>query len=263
MLHTQLFRMTTQMTPPLPWLEAGQPFPNWRQAWGESSPAPGLLCAGNDLAVTTLQQAYACGIFPWYSAGQPLLWWCPEPRMVLQVDHFRMSQSFQKTLKKFIRSPACEIRVDCAFTEVMRACSSSPRHGQSGTWILPEMINAYTELHQAGMAHSVETWVNGQLMGGLYGVGMGHAVFGESMFHRATDSSKIALAALVALCRQHQVMQIDCQQNTRHMASLGAAEMPRDEFVSRVQSLAKMPAFDWTFASTYWNNLALSGTDYT
>lgn len=117
------------------------------------------------------------------------------------------------------------------------------------------MIHAYTKLHQAGMAHSVETWVNGEIMGGLYCVSMGHAVFGESMFHRATDASKIALAALVALCRQHQVIQIDCQQNTRHMASLGAAEMPREEFVSRVQRLANMPPFAWNFTPAHWDNL--------
>lgn len=249
--------MTSELIPPLPWLEAGQPFPPWWQTWEKGSPAPGLLCAGCDLGVKTLIQAYANGIFPWYSAGQPLLWWCPDPRMVLQVDHFRISPSFKKTIKKFIRSPVCEIRIDSAFIKVMQACSSSPRPGQTDTWILPEMVHAYTKLHQAGLAHSVETWVNGQLMGGLYCVGIGRAVFGESMFHRSTDASKIALAALVALCRQHHVTQIDCQQNTKHLASLGAAEMPREEFVNRVQSLAKMPSFDWKFASVYWNHLAV------
>jgi len=245
------------MMPPLPWLKAGQPFPPFEQTWGEDSPAPGLLCAGNDLGVDTLKRAYACGIFPWYSAGQPLLWWCPEPRMVLQVERFHMSPSLKKTIKKFARSSVCEIRIDCAFTEVMQACSASPRQGQSGTWILPEMVEAYTKLHQAGVAHSVETWVEGQLAGGLYGVGIGHAVFGESMFHRATDASKIALAALVALCRQHHIPQIDCQQNTRHLSSLGAGEMQRAEFVRRVQSLTQMPAFEWKFAPVYWNNLAV------
>ncbi|NCN70236.1 MAG: leucyl/phenylalanyl-tRNA--protein transferase [Rhodoferax sp.] len=243
------------MTLPLPWLEAGQPFPPFDQTWGEESPAPGLLCAGNDLSVDTLKHAYANGIFPWYSAGQPPLWWCPDPRMVLHVNNFRVSSSLKKTIKKFSSSNANEIRIDSAFKDVIQACSTISRSGQSDTWILPEMINAYSNLHQAGLAHSVETWVDGQLIGGLYGVGIGHAVFGESMFHRSTDASKIALAALVALCHQHHIPQIDCQQNTRHLAALGAVEIPRLNFIRKVQSLAEMSAFEWKFAPSYWKNL--------
>lgn len=249
----------TSNTLTLPWLEVGQQFPPFWQAWGEDSPAPGLLCAGNDLSISTLQQAYSNGIFPWYSQGQPTLWWCPEPRMVLDVQNFRIRPSLRKTLKQFARSSTCEIRIDSAFNEVIHACSSSPRAGQSGTWIMPEMIEAYVNLHHAGLAHSVETWIDGDLVGGLYTVGIGHAVFGESMFHRVKDASKIALAALVALCRQHHVPQIDCQQNTKHLASLGACEISRNEFVSRVRSLINAPGIDWNYTPVYWSNILIRG----
>lgn len=245
----------TSKTPLLPWLEPGQVFPPASQAWGHDSPAPGLLCAGNDLQVGTLKSAYANGIFPWYSEGQPVLWWSPNPRMVLHLNEFRVHPSLKKTLKKFIQTPTCEIRVDSAFEEVIRACSTSPRDGQAGTWIVPEMVDAYLEFHRIGFAHSMEVWMDGQLSGGLYCVGIGQAVFGESMFHRAKDSSKIALAALVALCRQHRIPLIDCQQNTRHLASLGAREISRDVFVSSVKSLAGQNAPVWDFDPVYWNEL--------
>ena len=244
--------------PPIPWLEPGQPFPPFCDAWGENSPAPGLLCAGSDLKVDTLKQAYSSGIFPWYGEGQPILWWCPEPRMVLDVQNFRIHPSLKKAIKQFMRSQRCEIRMDFAFDEVMRACSASPRVGQSGTWILPEMMDAYSNLHRAGFAHSVETWIDGHLAGGLYGVSIGRAVFGESMFHNVSNASKIALAALVAFCRQHKISQIDCQQNTRHLASLGAGEVSRSEFVNRVKILTPAPAIDWQFVPVYWNNLVAS-----
>lgn len=246
--------MTTE-DPQLPWLEPGQIFPAVSHAWGADSPAPGLLCAGNDLQTETLKRAYSNGIFPWYSEGQPVLWWSPEPRMVLYVDEFRLHPSFKKTLKNFAQTPTCEIRIDSAFEKVIRACSTSPRDGQAGTWILPEMIDAYTEFHRAGFAHSVETWIDGQLTGGLYCVGIGKAVFGESMFHRATDGSKIALAALVCLCRHHHIPLIDCQQNTRHLASLGAREISRDMFTENVKSHTGQTEPAWKFEPVYWNEL--------
>lgn len=175
--------------------------------------------------------------------------------MVLEVEQFKLQPSLKKALKKFSRHPDCQIRIDSAFADVIQACASSPRHGAQGTWIVPDMINAYIDLHHAGLAHSIETWIEGQLVGGLYCVAIGQAVFGESMFYRQPDASKIALAALVSLCRQHQVSQIDCQQNTAHLQSLGAHEIPRAEFIRRVQKLSQRPAIDWKFQPLYWREL--------
>lgn len=245
----------TDSPAPLPWLAGGEPFPPVNTAWGVDSVAPGLLCAGADLSVSTLQMAYRNGIFPWFSAGQPILWWSPAPRMVLEVDQFRLSPSLKRTLKKFSGDPNCEIRIDSAFAQVIQACASSPRPGSQGTWIVPDMIQAYIDLHHAGLAHSIETWIKGELAGGLYCVAIGQAVFGESMFYRQPDASKIALAALVSLCRQHQISQIDCQQNTAHLKSLGAHEIPRTEFTKRVDALSRRPAIDWHFKSLYWQEL--------
>lgn len=242
---------------PLLWLEPEQPFPPIQEAWGPDSPAPGILCAGRDLSPTTLQAAYSNGIFPWYSADQPILWWSPDPRMVLHVDEFRLHPSMKKTLKKFSRTPGCEIRMDTVFPEVIEACSTSPRSGQSGTWIVPEMMVAYTNFHRAGLAHSIEAWVDGQLVGGLYGINIGHAVFGESMFHRATDGSKIALAALVAFCRQQGLPLIDCQQNTRHLASFGAREITREAFLVQIQTLRDLPSPIWQFNPVMWQQLGI------
>ncbi|WP_114973289.1 leucyl/phenylalanyl-tRNA--protein transferase [Rhodoferax ferrireducens] len=241
--------------PPIPWLAPSQCFPPASQAWDENSPAPGLLAAGGALDVDTLRQAYSHGIFPWYSEGQPTLWWSPNPRMVLDVSKFRVHPSFRKTLEKFCRTPSCEIRMDSAFEQVIQACSTSPRDGQSGTWIVPDMIAAYGKLHGAGFAHSVETWANGKLAGGLYCVALGKAVFGESMFSYSTDASKIALAALVGFCRHHGIRQIDCQQNTRHLASLGAHEISRDVFLTQVATDLVQPGPVWKFAPLYWQEL--------
>jgi len=152
------------MPPALPWLEPNQAFPPVTQAWGPASPAPGLLAAGGELTVPTLRSAYGQGIFPWFSEGQPILWWSPDPRMVLTVNEFRLHPSLKKTLKKFRDSAHCEIRVDFDFRRVIEACASSPRDGQAGTWILPDMVEAYVQLHRSGAAHSIETWVNGELV---------------------------------------------------------------------------------------------------
>lgn len=242
-------------SPRLPWLDPGDPFPPVSQAWGPASPAPGLLAGGGDLSVDTLLRAYRHGIFPWFSDGQPILWWSPEPRMVLQPKQFRLHRSLRKTLERFRSHPDCEIRIDSAFAQVIRACSASPREGQSGTWIVRDMVQAYEQLHAAGHAHSVEVWIDGHLTGGLYCVAIGGAVFGESMFTRVTDASKIALAALVALCLDAGVAMIDCQQNTRHLASLGAAEIPRAAFVDAVAQQCELPGPGWTFEPVYWNRL--------
>lgn len=242
-------------TPPLPWLKAGQSFPETQMAWGPNSAAPGLLCTGGDLSVESLKCAYQQAIFPWFSGDQPILWWSPDPRMVLKVADFRLHPSFKKELKKFSRSESCEIRVDSAFGKVILACSSCPRDGQAGTWIVPDMIHAYINFHHAGYAHSVETWVDGELVGGLYFVAIGQSVFGESMFHRATNGSKIALAALVSMCRHFGIHQIDCQQNTRHLASLGAREISRLDFLKYVFEFAPNPCPKWEFTPIYWNEI--------
>lgn len=243
------------MSAPILWLAPGEPLPPPDVAWGPDSPAPGLLAAGGDLSPERLRQAYGQGCFPWFSHGQPILWWAPDPRMVLQTGQFRLHRSLRKTLQRFRQQPGCEIRVDSAFAQVIRACAHTPRDGQDGTWIVPPMINAYEALHAQGHAHSVETWVDGQLTGGLYLVSLGQAVFGESMFAWRTDASKIALAALVAFCRHHGMDWIDCQQNTGHLHSLGAREIGRTAFLAQVQRAIAQPAPVWRFDSVYWNSL--------
>lgn len=241
----------TRRPPPLPWLEPGDPFPALEQAWGAGTPAPGLLAAGGALDVTSLVQAYGHGIFPWFSDGQPILWWSTDPRMVLRVADFKLQPSLRKTLRAGLRSGRLEVRFDHDFEAVIRACSGSPRKGQDGTWILPEMVAAYCALHRAGHAHSVETWWDGELAGGLYCINLGRMVFGESMFSRRSNASKIALATLVATCESWDITAIDCQQNTAHLASLGARELPRREFQLLVRQQVARPAPDWRLDPLY------------
>jgi leucyl/phenylalanyl-tRNA--protein transferase len=176
--------------------------------------------------------------------------------MVLPVAQFKVSKSLGKTLRRFVRSPHCELRIDSAFEQVIEACARTPRDGQSGTWIVPAMVAAYTEWHRRGRVHSVETWVDGRLVGGLYCVAIGRMVFGESMFAWATDASKVALAALVCLCRHHGVRLIDCQQNTGHLASLGAHEVSRNTFEQHLSRVSGEPDIvDWTYDSRMWLQL--------
>jgi leucyl/phenylalanyl-tRNA--protein transferase len=239
----------------LPWLDPGDPFPDPARAWGANEPAPGLLAAGGALDVDSLHRAYSSGIFPWFSEGQPILWWSTDPRMVLMPAEFRLHRSLRKTIARLLEDPSFEIRFDSAFDEVIRSCATSPRPGQAGTWIVPQMVRAYGDFHRAGFAHSVEVWIGGHLAGGLYCVNIGAALFGESMFTREPDASKVALAALVAFCLEHGIGMIDCQQNTQHLASLGAREIPRQTFVAQVaQSVKKAPA-PWRFDSLYWQRL--------
>lgn len=236
----------------LPWLEPGDEFPPLAQAWGKTDPAPGLLAGGGALDVDTLVRAYSAGVFPWFSAGQPILWWSPDPRMVLKVEDFTVHRSLRRTLRRFAADPRCEVRIDTAFARVIKACAQSPRPAQSGTWIVPDMVAAYRQLHDAGWAHSVETWVSGELVGGLYCVAIGRAVFGESMFSSAPDASKIALAGLVAFCRHHGITMVDCQQNTGHLATLGAREIPRSVFLAHVQSASSLTSPSWRFYPEFW-----------
>jgi leucyl/phenylalanyl-tRNA--protein transferase len=242
------------------WLRgADDPLPEARLALGRSSDAPGLVAAGGELDPARLTEAYSKGIFPWYSDGQPILWWSPDPRMVLLPAEFRLSRSLKKTVRRFAATPACELRIDSAFRRVITACAAAVREGEPGTWIVPEMIEAYVTWHQRGVAHSFETWIDGELAGGLYGVSLGRMFFGESMFAARTDASKIALAALVAFCREHGIETIDCQQRTAHLASFGGRELPRPEFLRRLgTALAMPPVADWTYDLRMWRHLAIA-----
>ena len=241
----------------VPWLRsATDRLPDTRRALPAGSDAPGLLAAGGDLTPQRLTEAYSKGVFPWYSEGQPVLWWSPEPRMVLFTDEFRPKRSLRKTIAWFVRTPDCEVRIDSAFRRVITACSQTPREGQDGTWIVPEMVEAYCAWHELGQVHSFETWIDGELAGGLYGVSLGRMFFGESMFAHRTDASKIALAALVCFCREHGVPMIDCQQRTGHLASLGGREVSRFEFEQRLSHGRGAPAItDWTYHVSMWRHL--------
>ena len=245
---------------PLPWLARGERCPALDTAWGLHDPAPGLLAAGASLDVATLVDAYSQGIFPWFSQGQPNLWWSPDPRMVLMARNFKLHRSLRKNLNQFAESSRHSIRFDSAFTEVINACANKPREGQPGTWILPDMVNAYCALHRSGYAHSVETWIDGELAGGLYCVNLGRMVFGESMFAHRTDASKIALAALVAFCLAHQIEMIDCQQNTGHLASLGATEIGRRQFIDHVGKTIVDSPPRWHFEPVYWDKILTNRT---
>jgi len=238
------------------WIEDDQPLPPTHMALGPGSEAPGLLAVGGNVTLSRLEEAYAMGVFPWFSPGQPPLWWSPDPRMVLPASEFKLSRSLRKTLRRFVRDPRCSIRIDSAFRQVLQACAAAPREGQHGTWIVPEIIDAYTAWHRAGRVHSVETWIDGELVGGLYGVNLGRMFFGESMFARRTDASKIALAALVALCRSHGIALIDCQQSTPHLASLGAREIARAVFERELSLASGRAAITrWTYDRCLWARL--------
>ncbi len=203
---------------------------------------PGLLAAGGDLSAQRLIRAYSRGIFPWFNPGQPILWWSPDPRMVLFPNALHVPHS----LLRVMRRPDYEVRVDTAFETVVRACGA-PRAGQEGSWITGEMVEAYTALHRLGLAHSIETWIDGKLAGGLYGVSLGRVFYGESMFARVSDASKIAFVHLVRQLQRWQFELIDCQMNTSHLARFGAAEIPRDEFMRLLANGIAQPAPSWQF----------------
>jgi leucyl/phenylalanyl-tRNA--protein transferase len=206
-------------------------FPPLDQALREP---PGLLAAGGDLRPARLLAAYERGVFPWYSAQQPILWWAPDPRMVLFPDEFHHSRSLKKTL----RSGRYETQIDHAFGDTIRACAA-PRRSGTDTWLNAEMIASYEELFAQGFGHCVETYVAGRLVGGLYGIQLGEVFFGESMFSREPDASKVALARLVEECRARDIRLIDCQVASSHLASLGARELPRNEFVTLLRRHAR------------------------
>jgi leucyl/phenylalanyl-tRNA---protein transferase len=221
-------------------LESGQvaildkdcPFPPIEQALREPN---GLIAIGGDLSESRLLAAYTNGIFPWFSEGQPTLWWSPDPRMVLFPEELKISRSLQKRLRR----KDYEVRFNSAFLQVIQACAQVQRPEQDGTWITNNMIEAYTALHRSGHAWSAETWVDNALVGGLYGVAIGNMFYGESMFHRLTDASKIAFVHLVQHLQQHGFQLIDCQMKTQHLTSLGAREIPRHGFLQLLSELIK------------------------
>ena len=203
---------------------------------GQASPE-GILAAGGDLSVPRLLHAYRQGIFPWYSPGDPILWWSPDPRFVLFPENLKVSRS----MRPYFNQQKFTVTYDQAFSRVMQACAAVPRTGQYGTWITEEMLAAYAELHRAGFAHSVEVWRGEELVGGLYGIALGKVFFGESMFTRASNASKFGFISLVHRLRERGFQLIDCQQETRHLASLGAEAIPRQAFLDHLAEWAQPP----------------------
>jgi leucyl/phenylalanyl-tRNA--protein transferase len=214
----------------LAWLEAKDPFPPVERALKNPN---GLLAAGGELSVERLLEAYRRGVFPWYSAAEPVLWWSPDPRMVLYCDELKVPRS----LAKSVRNKGYEVRVDTAFAAVLEGCADRPQ-----TWLGDDMRDAYLRLHRAGHAHSFETWRGGALVGGLYGMAIGRMFYGESMFSRATDASKVALVSLVGELRARKFPLIDCQMHTPLLASLGARAIPRRTFLRELAALVNYPA---------------------
>lgn len=198
----------------------------------------GLLAIGGDLSPMRLLTAYANGIFPWYSEDEPLMWWSLDPRLVIRPGEMRVSHSLRQSL----RSGKFEVRIDTNFRSVMRHCADTPREGQDGTWITDEMVEAYCKLHEMGFAHSFETYQDGQLVGGLYGIAIGKAFFGESMFHTVSDASKVAFYHLHHFLQRNGFRLIDCQQETPHLISLGAYPIPRQDFLIELESLVTEPS---------------------
>lgn len=225
----------------IPWLGPNDPFPDPRSQPDPDPEVPGLLAVSERIYSGQLERAYRSGIFPWYSDHQPVLWWSPDPRMTLNPANLKISQSLRKTIRACLDDPSLTLRVDHDFSGVMRACATTERPGQDGTWITHEIMDAYTALHEQGHAHCITLEQNQQAIGGLYCVSFGGMVFGESMFSKVRDSSKLALAALCAWCYDHRVTLIDCQQETAHLRSLGALPIGRSEFLQHVECAIRTP----------------------
>lgn len=237
----------------VPWLDADPhaAFPAVTSALREPN---GLLAIGGDLSVPRLLNAYAHGIFPWFSQGEPILWWSPDPRMVFHTDGVHLSSRFRRTL----RGSRWLLRADTAFSRVIAACADSPRAGQRGTWITDAMRDAYGDLHARGHAHSVEVFDGDALIGGIYGVAIGRMFFGESMFSATSGGSKAALAALAVFLHEHGCPLIDAQVENPHLVGLGAATMPRSEFCSRVDILRALPALPANWSAAFGSRPAAS-----
>ena len=228
----------------IPWLEQNDPFPEVATALTEESGFPGLLAAGTDLSPSRLIDAYRHGIFPWFSENQPVLWWSTDPRMVLFTEQFVISHSLKKKLKQIHKSihtgGPWQLKFDSDFAQVIRECAA-PRKNAAGTWITEEIIHNYQKLHDMGIAHSTELWYENTLAGGAYGICIGKMFFGESMFARITDASKVALAHLVFFLKTNGVKMIDCQQETAHLASLGAIPVRRTDFNAHLKQVIDLP----------------------
>lgn len=230
------------------WVDPHSPLPDAHLALTDP---PGLVAASMDLSVARLREAYSKGIFPWYGAGDPVLWWSPDPRTVLVCEQMHVSHSLAKRLRQIARKQqagdlnSCVVTIDCAFDAVLDACASRGTSDPDATWITPQMKQVYKQWHALGHVHSVETWLDGQLAGGLYGVSLGRMFFGESMFTLRTDASKIALFHLVRFLQRHSVTLIDCQMRTDHLLSLGAREISRHQFIEHVSVATREPDIEW------------------
>lgn len=237
-------------------LGANDSFPNPLIEADPDPSIPGLIAVSERIYPGHLSAAYQLGIFPWYSDNQPVLWWSPNPRMVLKPSQFKCHESLKKTIRQFLGDPNKQIVVDGDFSAVVRSCATSKRKDQDGTWITHEIMDSYTALHEQGHAHSIAVQNDSLLVGGLYCVSFGRMVFGESMFSHQTDSSKLALAALCAWCQKHGVAMIDCQQETSHLSSLGAAPIPREEFLESLRASVKQSNIEipWVFNKEILNH---------
>lgn len=228
----------------IPWLEADTPFPDVSQALTEAQGAPGLLAAGADLSPPRLLSAYRQGIFPWYSQGQPILWWSTDPRMVLMTEELKVADSLKRNYRKALKDSRWQFRFNTQFEQVMRGCAA-PRKDQLGTWITEDIIAAYCALHRLTYAHCVEAWLDGELVGGAYGVCLGKMFYGESMFARVSDASKMAFLHLVQHLRQQGVKMIDCQQETAHLARFGARPISREAFIEAMHAAQQAGSVDF------------------
>jgi len=250
-------RYTSGMTRQLPWRLADAPDAPFPPAETALRQPDGLLAVGGDLHPLRLLNAYAGGIFPWFSDGEPILWWSPDPRMVFRTDGVHLSSRFRRQL----RASPWEVTADTAFTQVMRACAGAPRAGQDGTWISPAMVDAYSHLHDLGFAHSFEVWDQQDLVGGIYGVAIGQMFFGESMFSGASGGSKVALAALAATLNDWGWPLIDAQVENPHLLRMGAIHLSREAFLQQVRHAVQQPGREspWTQALGRLPARALAG----
>lgn len=229
------------------WVDDDDELPSPRTLIDPDPRFPGLLALSDSLNPTRLLEAYRQGMFPWYSENEPVMWWCTHPRMVLETKSFKVSHSLHKTIQQVLEDENWSIQIDRSFIKTIRSCAAIPRHGQNGTWITEEIIQAYEQLHLQEYVHSVETYYRDELVGGLYCVNIGNMVYGESMFANKTDASKLALAALSAWCNSKGIRYIDCQQETKHLASLGAKPISREDFLDWIDPQTALPSPNWSF----------------
>jgi leucyl/phenylalanyl-tRNA---protein transferase len=231
----------------LTWLSTDDDFPS---PWSDSDPdpeVPGLMAVSENITAHQLKRAYQQGIFPWYSEGQPILWWSPNPRMVLQPRKFKVSKNFKKEIKTVLMDQDWDVKIDEDFHETILSCATQARPGQSGTWITHAIMRAYGDLHRQGEAHSVEVFYQNQRVGGLYCVNLGRMIFGESMFSKKTGASKIALATLCAWAIDQDIHMIDCQQETEHLTSMGGSPIPRSDFLTHLEQNCHAKRPIWSF----------------